>query len=218
MPRVVNGGWIKLHRSILKWGWYDDMVVSRVFLHLLLIANYEETEYHGHKIGVGQAVIGLHKLSEDLGLSVRQIRTALDKLKSTSEITIKSTNRFSIVTIENYTKFQCCGDDFDKQNDKQTDKQMTNNRQTDDKQPTTYKEIKKERIKENKNILIEKESIEGLLADDEILKLQEMIPLYDGFMHFAEKQIRISKANPTNLFNYLVGLAEHGDWIEKGTS
>jgi hypothetical protein len=34
------GGYIKLYRSLLKWEWYDDSNVFRVFMHLLLTANY----------------------------------------------------------------------------------------------------------------------------------------------------------------------------------
>lgn len=134
-------GWVKLNRSMLDWEWYDDTNTKVVFLHLLLTANWEEKRYHGHVIKEGDTVVGLNALAEELGLSVRQVRTALEHLKMTGEITVKATNKFSIVTIENWAKYQV--------DDLPSDKQTTNERQTNDIQPTTPKEIKNIRIKED---------------------------------------------------------------------
>lgn len=129
-------GWIKLHRKFLKWEWYDDQNVFRLFMHLLLTANYETSKYRGYKVDPGQVIIGFHVLSERTGLSISQIRTALNKLKSTEEITIKTTNKFSIVTIACWDEYQA------------SDKQIANQSQTDDKPIATSKEGKKKRKKE----------------------------------------------------------------------
>lgn len=99
-------GWVKLSRSMLDWEWYDDTNTKIVFLHLLLTANWEEKRYHGHVIKEGDTIIGLKALAKRLDLSVKQVRTALDHLKATGEITVKATNQFSIVTIENWAKYQ----------------------------------------------------------------------------------------------------------------
>lgn len=123
-------GYIKLDRKMLDWGWYDDANTKVVFLHLLLTANWKEREYHGQTIEVGQAIFGVNSLAEQLGLSVRNVRTALDHLKSTGEITIKTTNKFSVATLVNWAKYQLQEDE------------VTNNRQTTDKQVTTPKERK----------------------------------------------------------------------------
>lgn len=99
-------GWIKLHRSILQWEWYADWKVWRVFEHLLLRANFEETEWRGRKITRGQIVISYTELAGRTGLTVQQVRTALDKLRKTEEITCKGCNKFSTITINNYTHYQ----------------------------------------------------------------------------------------------------------------
>lgn len=139
-------GYIKLHRKLLKWGWYSDPNTFRVFMHLLLIASYECNEFRGHKLKPGQAVIGRKRLAKELKMSEQSVRTALEHLKSTNEITIKTTNRFSIVTIENWAKYQCAEDDTDQQDNQQANQQLTNN------QPTTNhtQEIKK--VKKVRNI------------------------------------------------------------------
>jgi hypothetical protein len=90
----------------MKWGWYTDGNTARVFLHLLLSANYEPSEYLGHTVGWGQVVFGRKALAEHLKLSEQEIRTAIVHLKLTEEISVKTTNQFSIATITNYSKYQ----------------------------------------------------------------------------------------------------------------
>jgi len=102
----VDEGFIKLYRSMLGWEWYQDQNTKSVFIHLLLNANWEDSRYRGHKVPKGSLVCGRKKLAKDLGLSEQEIRTSLNHLKSTNEITIQSTNRFSIITIVNWEKFQ----------------------------------------------------------------------------------------------------------------
>lgn len=140
----VNG-FIKLHRAMTEWGWYSDSNTKAVFLHLLLTAQWSPGEYKGYKLKPGQAVIGRKALAKALGISEQSVRTSLNHLKSSNEITIESTNKFSIVTIENWAKYQGEADSTDQQSDQQNDQQPTNNR------PTTnhiqeYKNKKKDKI------------------------------------------------------------------------
>ena len=130
-----DGNWIKLNRSMLKWEWYDDVNTKAVFLHALLKANYEDGAYRGHKLCPGDVVFGRKKWAEQLGMSEQQVRTAIDHLKETGEIsTIKTTNRFTILRIENWTLYQSKDDEA---TNKTTNKQPTSNQQA-----TTYQERK----------------------------------------------------------------------------
>jgi len=140
-------GFIKLHRSILGWEWWQDTNTLKVFLWLLLNANWEDSRYKGIEVPKGSLVVGRKKMAESLGISEQSIRTALEHLKSTNEITIKTTNRFSVVTVTNWDKYQCC--DLELTN-KSTNK-PTNNQPTTNQQLTTYKEYKNIRNKEDKN-------------------------------------------------------------------
>lgn len=99
-------GYIKLHRSLLDWCWHDDPATGWLFVNLLLMANHIPSEWRGVEIDRGQVLTGRKALSEQTGLSEQTIRTSLNRLKSTSEITINSTNKFSLITIVNYDKFQ----------------------------------------------------------------------------------------------------------------
>jgi hypothetical protein len=141
----MDNGWIKIHNKITNWGWYSDANTFRVFLHLLLTANYQEKEWLGNKILPGQTVIGLFSLSKKLRISIQSLRTSLTRLKSTNEITIKTTNKFSIITIVKWNDYQ---KDTNKSTNKITSK-LTNHQQTTNKQLTTPIDIKNIRIKDN---------------------------------------------------------------------
>lgn len=128
----MANGYIKVHRKMMEWGWYKDANTMRVFFHLLLNANYTEGEFMGYRVKPGQVVCGRKQLAEDLGLSERAVRTAINHLKSTNEVTTKTTNKFTIITIENWGKYQLDDDINDQQNDQQSDQQVTNKRPASD--------------------------------------------------------------------------------------
>ena len=127
---MSRNGFIKLHRAMTEWGWYNDPITKAVFLHLLLTAQWSPGEFKGYSLEPGQAVFGIYALAEKLGVSPQNIRTALKHLKSTNEITIKSTNKFSVATIVNWEKYQGLECEPNKQTNKQSNQQLTNNQQT----------------------------------------------------------------------------------------
>lgn len=142
-------GWIKLHKSLIDWGWYKDANTKAVFIHLLLTANFEPSEYMGEQIERGQVVYGRKELGKNLTLSEREVRTALTHLKATNELTSTTTSRFSIGTLVNYSKYQDLQGSTDQQNDQQNDFPATSKRPASDQQATTSKNI---RSKEFKNL------------------------------------------------------------------
>ena len=99
-------GWVKLHSKFLKWEWASDPNMVALFIYLLLKANFKETEWKGVKLERGQLIFGREKASKDTGISVRTIRTCLERLKSTSELSVKTTNKYSIITICKYDSYQ----------------------------------------------------------------------------------------------------------------
>jgi len=102
----MRNGWIKLHRSLLDWEWYDDINVMRVFLHCLLMANHKDKKYRGSVVERGSFLTGRDTLASQTGLTVQQIRTSLNKLKSTNELTIKSSKQGTVIQVVSYDKYQ----------------------------------------------------------------------------------------------------------------
>ena len=136
----MSTGWIKLHRQLLEWEWYDDTNTKCLFLHCLLRANHSDTEWRGHNIKRGQFLTSVDTLTRETGLSVSQIRTSLKKLISTNEIASKSQARSTVITVLSYDSHQ--------DNDKPDDKLMTMKSQADDNEIATDKNVI---IKECKN-------------------------------------------------------------------
>ena len=141
---MEDTSWIKLFRKFVDWEWYGDKNTKVLFIHLLLKANYQEKSWKGIKIGRGQFITSLKHLADDVGLTIQEVRTSLKKLKSTKDITIKTTNKYSLITIENFDKYQSIV--------KENSNQITNEKQTNNNPLTTTKDnnnIKMKRMKEN---------------------------------------------------------------------
>jgi hypothetical protein len=98
--------YIKLWRSIMEWEWYRDPNTARVFIHLLLIANHKQSKWQGITVEAGQAITSSDSLAHQTGLTRQNIRTSLTRLKSTNEITITSTNKYTLITITNWASYQ----------------------------------------------------------------------------------------------------------------
>ena len=137
---MANEGFIKLYRKMLEWGWYDDGPTKDVFIHLLLIASYEDKFYRGIPLERGQVVTTVKEMQVKLGLTTQQIRTALTKLISTNEVTKKSTSKFTIYTINNYADYQATNNDFNKPatNEQQTSNKPSNTKKIRSKEYTPY--------------------------------------------------------------------------------
>ncbi len=165
--KINMNGFIKLHRKLLDWEWYNDANVFRVFMHLLLKANFKDKNWQGKTIKRGQIIIGLSKFGSELSLSTQQVRTSLNKLKSTKEITSKATSKYTLVTIVNFEVYQKKEDQDNKQNNTQiTNEQQTNNKQitNEQQQRKNDKNIKKE--KNDKNYISETSSQESKNSSD----------------------------------------------------
>ena len=193
-------GWIKLHRQILDWEWYDDINVKVLFLHLLLTVNYEDKKWRGTIIKRGQKVTSLGHLAEETQLTIQQVRTALDKLQKTQNITIKTTNKYTLVTVENYGLYQSYNDYI---TSNITNEQQTNNNNI------RNKEYKKERIK---NIVVAYEEEIGHATP---FILDVLCSYLDDLTEeMIIKAINIASTNNKKSLNYIKGILN--SWINKG--
>lgn len=159
---MMESGYIKLYRSLLKWEWYDDINTKVVFLHLLLTASIEDSKWHGIIIKRGCRVSSYAKLSEEIGISVKQVRTAISHLETTGEVARQKNAKYTVFAIKNYDLYQ------------QTASKTASNGQGGGKVRASngqqYKKIKED--KEDKEDII---STENRTDYDEILSLYREI-------------------------------------------
>lgn len=130
-------GRVKFHRKITERERYSDANTFRVFFHLITIANHKDWKRQWIEVKRWQTITGRIELAKQLNLSEMQIRTSLDKLERTGEISKKVTNRYSIITVVKY----CDYNDYDLEDNQQ----ITNKQPTDNQQLTTNKNDKKEK-------------------------------------------------------------------------
>lgn len=113
----------------------------------------------------------LDKLSDETGLTVQEVKTALKKLISSKCITKKSTNKYTIITVVNYDSYQ-----------QTNNKPITNGQQTNNKPITTTnkdKKVKKDK-KENNNTYMSEIKRVFELYNEICIKLPRAIKLTAG--------------------------------------
>jgi hypothetical protein len=138
-------GWIKLQRKLLDWEWFTDVNTCHLFTYLLLSATHTEVKWRGVILMPGQLVTGRISMAQKTGLSEQQVRTSIDKLKATSEITSKPFNKYSVITITNWKIYQ--------DSNQQNNQQITNNQPADNQQVTTFNNANK--VNKEKNEIID---------------------------------------------------------------
>jgi hypothetical protein len=137
-------GFIKLFRKFKSWEWYDDIPTKTLFIHLMLSANFKTVNYRGDTIVRGTLITGRIKLSKETGLTETQIRRAMSNLQKSQEITIKTTNRYSVITLNNYDRYQ------------QTTSQPPASDPTSNQQTTTIKEVQQRKEEKKQDSDFEK--------------------------------------------------------------
>jgi len=130
----------KIFRTLLKQPWWDRPLVAHLFTHLLLSAVFGHVEkiIDGKLVVLkpGQYYTTLRRLKKETGITLQSIRTALELLKSTQQITQQIYTQGMVITITNWLKWE----------DSNTE---TNTRLTHD-QHTTNTIIRKKEYKEYK--------------------------------------------------------------------
>lgn len=187
---------IKLDRKLLDWEWKDKPEMVALWIEILLQANVYDNEWHGETYESGSFPTSLSKLSKGSGLSERTVRTCLNRLKSTNELTIKTTKQGTKIIVNKWALYQGLTDESDKQSDKQTDIQATNDRQTID---NTIR--KKERKKEKNSVYIGKsEEFIKAFKDFEEMRTKKKKPMTDRAKELILKDLdRITKDEQTQI-------------------
>ena len=123
-------GYVKIHRKLVEWRYYKNSVVKCIFLHILLTANYKDVPWEEIIVKKGQKVTSYPSLAEETGFTVAQVRKAIAKLKEAGTITVRTTSRYSLITVENWDLYQSQEENgADKRAVKKTVKEQTESSQ-----------------------------------------------------------------------------------------
>lgn len=149
----MNNGYIKLYRKCLENEFFLEKPFDRwrAFEYLLISARYKPSRVilKGQVIELeaGQLIVSEKKLAEKWDWSRGKVRRFLSLLESLQMIQVNGTAYGTLVTIENYTKYQCDGT-----SDGTTD--STSDSTTDSTSDGTHikKDKKDKKVKKDKNI------------------------------------------------------------------
>ena len=150
MTDYQNQGWVRFYRKSLNSSVWKNANIWTVWSWCLLKANHQDYKFPFNNQDIlvkkGQFITGREKSHTDIPfLSIQNIRTALTYLKSTNRITIKSTNKFSLITVIKWEEYQY----NNQQINQQTNQPLTNNSPTTNQQLTTNKNDKNDKNVKN---------------------------------------------------------------------
>lgn len=109
-------GWVKLHRQIVEWEWYSDINTTRVFLHIVLTANWKAGKFCGIEIPQGSRMTSYETIANETSLTVKQVRLAVEKLKKGTSLVSKRAGSGLLLTVCNYASYNsiCEGEGHEK--------------------------------------------------------------------------------------------------------
>lgn len=129
----MNRGYVKLWRVFLDGGYIQNHKVCAFMIWCILKANHKKnfSQIVGRQkvfLQPGQFVFGRQKAAKETGLSEQETRTIIELLKKIEFLTIKSTNKFSIITLVNWHTYQVDEDLNQPSNQPATNQQLTTNK------------------------------------------------------------------------------------------
>lgn len=101
-----DNAYIYLRKKILDWEWYSNVGIRSVFIHCLLKASWCDTSFQGVKFGRGQLIETNEEFAKELGISVQTVKTSLDHLKKSGELTFVKSRGRRIITVVKYDYYQ----------------------------------------------------------------------------------------------------------------
>lgn len=166
-----DGGWIKIHRNILKNPWMNNANVLGTWVYILLNVAYqpEDVVFEGKRITLqpGQGLFKFNEMAKILGIPKSTLYRVIELFKSEKQIEKQSSPRNTLVTVVNWEKYQVNG--------KQNGKQMGNKWETDGKQMgNLHINNKNLRNKEIKKVYGTYQNV--FLTDEEFQKLKAEFP------------------------------------------
>lgn len=139
---MADGGWIKVYRKIRQSFVWTDANQLKLWLLILMKASHDGNRFlfNGQQVDVtsGQLVTGAHALAFEFNNGVprdnqvawRKVWRWVKRFENEGMLTIKSNNKYSVITVVNYPQYQS------------SDNPMTTQRQSTDNPVTTIKNAK----------------------------------------------------------------------------
>jgi len=148
-PQPAPANWIKLHAQSIQSDVFQDADLWKLWCYILLRTSRNGNRWHIGgtiiEIGRGQCAIGRKQAATDCGFSEQHTRTLLSRLEKLGNLTIKSTNKATVVTVCNWDTYQSS------QPSNQPANQPAINQQSTSNQPAINHNLESKRVRETDN-------------------------------------------------------------------
>jgi hypothetical protein len=110
---LFSEGWIKIHRKILLHPVFQDSELLHIFLYCLAKANHKpgrvlspESATGELTVERGQFIFGQRKAAKETGVNARTAHRKLVLLEKLGILSRSVSRRFTVVTVNNYSRYQ----------------------------------------------------------------------------------------------------------------
>jgi hypothetical protein len=171
-------GYIKIYRSILDWEWWSDNNVCKLFLYILLSANWKDKRWQGIEVKRGEFVTSIDNLASGTNLTKSQVRTSLTKLQSSGEVIAKSQQgkRYTIIRVCKFEEYQ-------------DSNEIANLSQTFSNEIATTKERKKEKKEKKDKKYYESDALNQTFIDYVDMRKRIKAPMTDKAVKLAMNKL-----------------------------
>lgn len=219
-----------------QWEWYSQPNMLLLFVHCLLKANWDDKRWQGVVIKAGSFVTSYRTLAKETNLTVKQVRVAIKKLVETGELGTQSTNKYTVISIENYSTYQIrankgqakgqASGTVNTRGSKQVEgRQKGKQRATTNNIYISTDGIKKKALKEKQNIFTETEAIEKALKHGKDFISKNNLAFqggkYSNYQQLFEDWVEYHVENKTKVKSYTRSLStwirntkKYGDLVE----
>ena len=186
---MEDKSYIKLFRKLLNSPIFENEKALKIWIWCLLKATHKERlQLVGQQevnLEKGQFVFGRKKASEELKMSESTIYKYIKLLEKLQMISVKSNNKFSVITVEKWEEYQV---EELKDNNKVTTKEQQSNTNKNVKNIYLYLYNKyKEQIEKEPNRVVQIISRMKKTTDYELLTLEEQDKLFYDLMSIDKK-------------------------------
>ena len=200
----MSHGWVSVHRKLLYNPIFKNDKLFRVFMYCLLKASHSD---HKQLVGdaivelkPGQLVTGRKTISTDTDLTEQNVRTAMLKLEKLGILTSKPTNKFSVISITNWYKYQ------------QTNQQVTSSQPTSNQQVTTNNNVNKDNNGNNSIVEQKPDKKKNKFSDEQYTFANAMFERIKNVVPNIKKPNLESWANTIRLLNENDGVNLRDAW------
>lgn len=103
---MSDKGFIVIDRCLEDWQYADVETACYLWLRILLRANWKDGWFLGTPIPRGSFATSIKSFAEQTKLTEKAVRYWLKKFEEAGQISVNGANRFSVITVINYAKYQ----------------------------------------------------------------------------------------------------------------